>query len=92
MGKAEYYVNREPLPFGPSLHLSILYIHKDWQRHGIGRRLIDAGIAEAHELAVSTLTTQPEAKASDFYNQADFVRGCAPRRCRSKHRERCRRR
>lgn len=72
VGEAEYFVNREPSPFGSSLHLSVLYVHKDWQRHGIGKQLIDAGVAEARKLVISTLTTQPEEEAAEFYSQAGF--------------------
>ncbi len=72
VGEAEFYVNREPAPFGPHLHLSILYIHKDWQQRGIGRALLEAGVnyARAHNLAA--LTTQPESEATGFYQHVGF--------------------
>lgn len=72
VGEAEYFINREPAPFGSSLHLSILYIHKDWQRCGIGGKLLDAGIELARALDCTTLTTQPESEAMDFYQRAGF--------------------
>lgn len=72
VGEAEYIVNQEPPPFGPSLHLSVLYVHEDRQRHGIGQRLIAAGVAQARALGVTAITTQPEPGASDFYRRAGF--------------------
>lgn len=72
VGEAEYFANDEPPPFGKSLHLSVLYIHKEWQRRGIGGRLIDAGAAHARALGCNTMTTQPESEAADFYRRAGF--------------------
>jgi GNAT superfamily N-acetyltransferase len=73
VGEAEYYLNREPAPFGPGLHLSILYIHAAWQKHGVGRALIDAGVELARCLGLAALTTQPEPEASGFYTRAGFL-------------------
>jgi len=72
VGEAEYYVNREPAPFGPHLHLSVLYIHKDWQGQGIGRALIEAGVGHARALGCHALTTQPEPEMAGFYQRLDF--------------------
>ncbi len=73
VGEAEYYINREPPPFGPGLHLSVLYVHAAWQRQGIGRLLLNAGIAHARALGLGMLTTQPETEVLDFYRSAGFV-------------------
>lgn len=72
VGEAEYYVNREPAPFGPHLHLSVLYIHKDWQGQGIGRALVEAGVEHAPALGCDALTTQPEPEMTGFYRRLDF--------------------
>lgn len=72
VGEAEYYVNREPAPFGPYLHLSVLYIHKDWQGHGIGRALVEAGVEHARALGCHALTTQPEPEMTGFYRRLGF--------------------
>ena len=72
IGEAEYFVNHEPEPFGSSLHLSVLYIHKHWQRRGIGGQLIDVGVEYARTLGCITMTTQPESEAMDFYQRAGF--------------------
>lgn len=72
VGEAEYYVNREPAPFGPHLHLSVLYIHKDWQGQGIGRTLVEAGVEHARALGYHALTTQPEPEMTGFYQRLGF--------------------
>jgi len=72
IGEAEYYVNREPAPFGPHLHLSVLYIHKDWQGQGVGRTLIEAGVERARVLGCCALTTQPEPERTGFYRSVGF--------------------
>ncbi len=72
VGEAEYYVNREPAPFGPHLHLSVLYVHKDWQRQGIGQALVEAGVEHAHALGCHALTTQPEPEMTGFYRRVGF--------------------
>jgi GNAT superfamily N-acetyltransferase len=71
-GEAEYYINREPAPFGPHLHLSVLYIHKEWQWQGVGRALIEAGEEHARALGCHALTTQPEPEMTGFYRRLDF--------------------
>ncbi|MBN2394794.1 MAG: GNAT family N-acetyltransferase [Anaerolineae bacterium] len=72
VGEAEYYINREPAPFGPHLHLSVLYIHRDWQGQGIGRALITAGVEHARALGCHALTTQPEPEMTGFYRRVGF--------------------
>ncbi|MBN2003294.1 MAG: GNAT family N-acetyltransferase [Anaerolineae bacterium] len=73
VAEAEYILNYEPIPFGPGLHLSILYVHADWQCQGIGRRMLDAGIAYARAFRLGMLTTQPETEVLKFYRGAAFV-------------------
>jgi GNAT superfamily N-acetyltransferase len=72
VGEAEFYVNREPAPFGPHLHLSVLYIHRDWQGRGVGRALIEAGEEHARVLDYHALTTQPEPEMTGFYQRVGF--------------------
>jgi len=72
VGEAEYYVNHEPAPFGPHLHLSVLYTHRDWQGQGIGRALVEAGVEHARALGCHALTTQPEPEMTGFYRRLDF--------------------
>lgn len=72
VGEAEFYVNREPAPFGPHLHLSVLYIHRDWQGQGVGRALIGAGVEHARALDCHALTTQPEPERTGFYQRLGF--------------------
>lgn len=73
VGEAEYYHTHEPAPFGPGLHLSILYVHQEWQKYGVGRDLLEAGIQHARTIGVSQLTTNPESEALDFYKKMDFT-------------------
>ncbi len=72
VGEAEYLVNREPEPFGAALHLSILYIHRDWQGRGVGRVLVDQGVELARRQGLAYLTTQPEEEAEAFYSRVGF--------------------
>lgn len=73
IGEAEYVFNSEPPPFGPALHLSVLYIHQEWQRQGVGRALLDAGLELARQQGFPALTTQPEPEARAFYRRTRFV-------------------
>jgi len=72
VGEVEYYIAREPPPFGPYLHVSILYIHKDWQGRGVGRALLNVGIEQAQSLGLTALTTEPEVNSEDFYRRMGF--------------------
>ncbi len=72
VGEAEFYINREPAPFGPHLHVSILYVHREWQHQGVGRALIEAGIDYARAQQLAALTTQPESEAVGFYQGIGF--------------------
>ncbi|HOT92272.1 MAG TPA: GNAT family N-acetyltransferase [Anaerolineae bacterium] len=72
VGEAEFYINREPAPFGPHLHVSILYIHREWQQRGIGQALIEAGVDYARTQHLVALTTQPESEAVGFYQRVGF--------------------
>ncbi len=71
IGEVELYRSREAAPFG-GLHLSILYVHRDYQRHRIGTRLLELAIDLARQLGVQQLTTQPETEAEDFYRRHGF--------------------
>ncbi len=72
VGEAEYYINREPGEYA-ALHLSILYIHAHWQRQGVGRALLEAGLDYARALDLPALTTQPEPEASGYYQKLGFT-------------------
>lgn len=72
VGEAEYLVNREPEPLGAALHLSILYIHREWQGRGVGSALVTAGLALARAHGLPRLTTQPDDDARPFYVRVGF--------------------
>ncbi len=59
-GEAELFLSEEPAPMGRTLHLSILYVHRDWQRHGAGSALVREACELARELGCHTLTVVPE--------------------------------
>ncbi len=72
VGEAEFLENREPAPYGPSLHLSLLFVHAAHRQRGIGRALVEAGETLARERGCAALTTQPEREAEPFYAQVGF--------------------
>ncbi len=73
IGEAEFVENREPEPYGPALHLSLLFVHRARQARGAGRALIERGVELAHERGCAALTTQPEPPAEPFYQRVGFV-------------------
>jgi len=72
VGEAEFVVNPEPAPYGPALHLSLLFVHADHRGQGVGRALIEAGLRLAQERGCGMLTTQPEQPAEPFYRRVGF--------------------
>ncbi|HHH41179.1 MAG TPA: GNAT family N-acetyltransferase [Chloroflexi bacterium] len=72
VGEAEFVVNPEPSPYGPALHLSLLFVHADHRGRGVGRALVEAGAELARERGCAVLTTQPEQPAEPFYRQVGF--------------------
>lgn len=73
VGEAEYYRTVEPPPFGPALHLSVLYVHQEWQHQGVGRALLAVGLELARQQGLPALTTQPETDALAFYRRGQFT-------------------
>lgn len=72
VGEAEFVENPEPPPYGPALHLSLLFVHARWQGQGVGRALVEAGAGLAKERGRLSLTTQPERTAEPFYARVGF--------------------
>ncbi|HDQ35123.1 MAG TPA: N-acetyltransferase [Chloroflexi bacterium] len=72
VAEAEFYCDPEPGPTA-ALHLSILYVHRDFQRRGLGRMLVQAGCEAALARGLPALTTQPETEAQAFYRRLGFV-------------------
>lgn len=63
--------------FGTELHLWEAAVHRDWQRRGIGRALVEAARLHAGRLGLSalTLTTFRAVRWNeDFYRSLGFVR------------------
>ncbi|MGC9356567.1 MAG: GNAT family N-acetyltransferase [Anaerolineae bacterium] len=71
VGEAEYYVNVEPEPY-TAFHLSVLYVHRDWQGRGIGGALLEAGLERAKSLRLPQITTQPDEGSQAFYAHFGF--------------------
>ncbi len=71
VGELEAYLSREAVPFG-TLHLSLLYIHRAYQRRGIGTALMARLVALARERGAAQITTQPEPSAEPFYRRQGF--------------------
>jgi|YNPNPStandDraft_1061719.scaffolds.fasta_scaffold07025_2 GNAT superfamily N-acetyltransferase len=72
VGEAEFVVEREPAPYGPSLHLALLIVHASHRRQGVARALVEAGARLASNLGCAALTTQPEPSAEPFYASVGF--------------------
>lgn len=73
VGEAELVENREPNPYGPALHLSLLFVHAACQGQGVGRALLKAAEELARERGCMALTTQPEQPARPFYSRVGFA-------------------
>lgn len=71
VGEAEYYLSNEAPPF-KTLHLSVLYVHREWHRQGVGKVLLEAGTDYAYTAGFKTITTQPEESALQFYTKMGF--------------------
>lgn len=72
VGEAEFVLNGEPPPYGPSLHLSLLFVHANHAGRGVGRALVQAGEEIARERGCVALTVQPERTAEPFYRRVGF--------------------
>ena len=72
VGHAEWNVSDEPAPYGRYLYLGMLQIHREYQRQGVGRAMIDAGLARAESLSCALVKTIPEAEACGFYAKCGF--------------------
>ncbi len=71
IGEMEGYLTREAPPFD-ALHIALLYVHRRYQRMGVGRRLLEGAFGLARELGVGYVTTQPEREAENFYRRMGF--------------------
>lgn len=72
VGEAEFVEDDEPSPYGHVLHVSLLFVHRDWAGRGVGRALMEAGADLARALGCVALTVQPEREAEPFYRRVGF--------------------
>ncbi|MFQ6041522.1 MAG: GNAT family N-acetyltransferase [Candidatus Poribacteria bacterium] len=73
VGHAEWLLSDEPSPYGKHLYLSMIQVHSDYQRRGVGRAMIEAGIHRAKVLSCPVIRTVPDDDAKDFYKKCGFL-------------------
>ena len=73
VGHAEWAISQEPAH--RFLYLGIMQVHEDYQRHGIGTKLIESGAAYAKANGCTFLRTMPELKTGSqyFYEKCGFT-------------------
>jgi GNAT superfamily N-acetyltransferase len=69
LAHAEWVLSDEPRPWGRHLALELLETHPDARRQGVGRRMVEYGIARARALDCRAVTTVPEDEARTFYER-----------------------
>jgi GNAT superfamily N-acetyltransferase len=74
VGHAEWIVSDEPEPFGRHLYLGMIEIHPRYQRRGVGRKMIEAGLDHARRHDCTALRTHPDDEARGFYQKCQFRR------------------
>lgn len=53
-------------------HINCFYVHKDYQRCGVGKRLYQAIEAKAFDLGITNLTTEASITAKPFFQRVGF--------------------
>lgn len=73
VGHAEWVISDEPRH--RFLYLGILWIHEDYQKRGIGTKLIESGVEYAKENGCAFIRTMPDLESSSelFYQKNGFV-------------------
>ena len=64
---------REPDRAAPCLYLGMLQVRADSQGQGVGRRLIEDGVAIARDEGCDALRTGPDSSAVGFYDRCGFA-------------------
>lgn len=82
VGHAEWILSDEPSPFGRHLYLGMIQVHDRYQRRGVGRQMLRAGVEHARALGCPVLRTHPDDEAMGFYRRCGFA--CAYRAVRFK--------
>jgi GNAT superfamily N-acetyltransferase len=72
VGHAEWIASDEPEPFGRHLYLGMIEIHPRYQRRGVGRKMIEAGLDHARQHDCAALRTHPDDQARGFYQKCQF--------------------
>ncbi len=72
VGELEAIVGPD-LRWGLTVHLDVLAVHRDAQRKGVGRALIDEARRRAERAGAVTLTTNPEETAVGFYERCGLT-------------------
>jgi len=73
VGHAEWIISHEPVH--RFLYLGILQIHEDYQKKGIGTKMLESGAAYAKENNCTFIKTMPEIKtgSTQFYEKNGFI-------------------
>ena len=74
VGHAEWIVSDEPEPFGRHLYLGMIEVHPRYQRRGVGRKMIEAGLDHARQHNCPALRAHPDNDARGFYRKCRFRR------------------
>jgi hypothetical protein len=73
VGHAEWIISDEPAPYGKHLYLSMIQVHSDYQRQGVGQAMIEAGVHRAKAFSCPFIRTVPDDDAKDFYKKCGFL-------------------
>ena len=79
VGYAEWNDSSEPQPHGRHLYLGVLQVHPAHRRSGVGRALVEAGLARARQLGCPCIRTVPADEAKGFYAECGLSRSMSLR-------------
>ena len=71
IGEAEIILGKDA-DYGKHLHISVFYVHKKYQRQGVGSLLMKSILKEAQERGINRITVNVEASAKGFYQKHGF--------------------
>ncbi|HUW82803.1 MAG TPA: GNAT family N-acetyltransferase [Phycisphaerae bacterium] len=72
VGHAEWIVSNEPQPLGRQLYLGMLQVHPQHRTSGVGRAMIEHGLARARKLSCGRVGTIAEEGSEGFYERCGF--------------------
>ncbi len=72
IAQAEFYVGRDVPPFGATLDISVLYVHSDYQRRGVGSLLMEEMIRRGRDSDCDHMTVSGGVGSPAFYSRFGF--------------------